>query len=158
MSYAEITSSRRSVFGQVLTQPVFGVLLRHRGGCIAVVSVMAVMVIFAAMGVQVWWCPWLNLTGVACPGCGMTRSVGAVVCANPDDVWRSHVFGPFLVFIGFLFLLGAVLPSRLRDELSEKVGRFERRTALWAVGTVLMLVYYALRMAGYLGGMVEIHV
>lgn len=152
-----MTQARHSGFREFVTHPVFGWLLRHRGGCIAAVVVMVFLAGMNVMGLAVVQCPSQLVTEVPCPGCGMTRSVKALVTGDPTGVWHSHLFGPFLVFIGFLFLLGALLPGKLRLELSEKVERFERRTALCGVGLGLLLVYWVLRLMGFLGGMASVY-
>ncbi len=43
-------------------------------------------------------CPFARATGHACPGCGMTRAVSAVLHGRFADAWAYHpLVGPFLV-------------------------------------------------------------
>ena len=50
-------------------------------------------------------CPLRTLAGIACPGCGATRAVTALVAADP---LRALAFNPFVVLaLGGLFASGA---------------------------------------------------
>lgn len=46
-------------------------------------------------------CPILQLTGIPCPACGMTRSFIAMVEGNLSQASAHHLFGP-LLFAGFV--------------------------------------------------------
>lgn len=41
-------------------------------------------------------CPFRRLTGLPCPGCGLTRSIVALVQGDLDAAFAHHRFGPFL--------------------------------------------------------------
>jgi hypothetical protein len=42
-------------------------------------------------------CTWRRLTGMSCPGCGMTRSLVFLAHGRPIEAFEMNVFGP-LVF------------------------------------------------------------
>lgn len=56
-------------------------------------------------------CPFLTLTGIPCPGCGMTRSCLALVHGDLALAWSYHPFSFLLVSIAAAF---AFFPGRLR--------------------------------------------
>lgn len=49
-------------------------------------------------------CSFKHLTGVSCPGCGLTRSFHAGANLNIAQAFAFHLLGPFFL-LGFIFLL-----------------------------------------------------
>lgn len=92
----------------------------------------------ASHGVDLMPCPFLKVTGLPCPGCGMTRSCLALLRGNWADVWRLNPFGP--VFAAFWAVVGAglLLPQPWRSRFADRLGRFEQKTrwAAWAAGAL----------------------
>ena len=48
-------------------------------------------------------CSFKHLTGVSCPGCGLTRSFHAFANFHINEAFGFHLIGPFIL-IGFLIL------------------------------------------------------
>ena len=70
-------------------------------------------------------CIFFNLTGLPCPGCGMTRSITSVVHGDISGSFLHHRLGLLTVIYilsQFLVSLGVVFFSGLRGGL-QKVGR-----------------------------------
>lgn len=71
-------------------------------------------------------CIFFNLTGLPCPGCGMTRSITSAVRGDISGSFSHHKLG-FLTVIyilsQFLLSLGVVFISGLRDRL-QHVGKY----------------------------------
>ena len=49
-------------------------------------------------------CSFKHLTGLSCPGCGLTRSFHAFANFHMNEAFGFHLLGP-VIFLGFLFLL-----------------------------------------------------
>jgi hypothetical protein len=49
-------------------------------------------------------CPFRRITGLPCPGCGLTRSFVSTANLRPDEGFAYHLFGPIL----FAAMLGWV--------------------------------------------------
>lgn len=60
-------------------------------------------------------CPFALLTGMACPGCGMTRAGAALVRGDLVAAWEFH---PLIVLVA-TWLAGAWLVALLRERGSE---------------------------------------
>lgn len=93
-------------------------------------------------------CPWLSTTGLPCPGCGMTRSVFALLQGD----WAGSLRANALAWIALVFWMvvtaGLLAPARHRPAVAAAIGRWEQRTR-WALWFGLALLAYTLtRWAG----------
>lgn len=48
-------------------------------------------------------CAFYNITGVPCPGCGMTRAFKHLFQGHIAEAFRYHPLFPFVIFIPFIF-------------------------------------------------------
>lgn len=53
-------------------------------------------------------CTFQRLTGIDCPGCGLTRSFVFMGAASPLEAFKMHVFGPLI-----WTLVAAQVPLRI---------------------------------------------
>lgn len=84
--------------------------------------------LFAA-GLGGWTCPVRAVTGVPCPGCGLTHSLAALACGHWSEAVADHPLGPVVAVAGALLLAGAVLPRASGGRLAGGVRVLER--TLW---------------------------
>ncbi|OPY01158.1 MAG: hypothetical protein A4E61_01753 [Syntrophorhabdus sp. PtaB.Bin184] len=54
------------------------------------------------------FCPFELLTGIPCPGCGMTRAVLCLIAGNPSDALLYNPFSFFLIAL----VTASILPRR----------------------------------------------
>lgn len=85
-------------------------------------------------------CPFRICTGQACPGCGLTRSIGHAVRGDLGASWQLHPLG---VLVG-LQLLGAVALLAAHRDRSVAALLTQSRWVL-AANAVLLLVVWAIR-------------
>lgn len=79
-------------------------------------------------------CPLLSLTGIACPGCGLTRSLHAFLHGDILTALDSNLLLPlFLFLVGYLFV-SLVLAAVRGDGLNLQIFR------PWLVGIFLMVI------------------
>ena len=77
-------------------------------------------------GVSLVPCPVLTITGLECPGCGMTRACVAIARGELSAAWSLH---PFAFLLIPLALLWALFPERSRG-LWWRVPALVRSTAV----------------------------
>jgi len=94
-----------------------------------------------------WPCPFFHMTGIPCPGCGATRACVALLRGQWADSLRMHALGSVFLVVIVLLLVGGLLPERYRRGFVAFVERFERRTAPGYLFFVLLLLYWAIRLA-----------
>jgi hypothetical protein len=115
------------------------------GGAIAAVG-LTVSILMPAEGIGVDLCGFLKLTGLPCPGCGLTRSVTNITHGNLGAAWHYNPFG-FFVWATFAALAPClVLPGRAL----RKVRGIVEPAAGWINGLVYtclgcLLVYGVVR-------------
>jgi hypothetical protein len=86
------------------------------------------------------FCTLKRVTGLGCPGCGMTRSVISAAHLQVAQAVRWHAFGPF-VFAGLVGLWAATLAGlRLRWD-------HPWTTRVLTGFVVALLVYWGIRLA-----------
>jgi len=92
-------------------------------------------------------CPFRALTGIPCPGCGMTRSFLALTNGDLAGAASYHILGPalFLGFAGYALHTGLELATR--QHLQFLAGNLfsNRRLQLYAL--LFLLCYHGTRLA-----------
>ena len=84
--------------------------------------------------------------GIPCPGCGLSRAVGALLHGDVEASLKFHAFAP--IFLISLILIGAVwvLPTVPRQRIIRWTRLFELKTGLVAVGLMGLMVYWLARL------------
>jgi hypothetical protein len=93
-----------------------------------------------------FFCPFRTLTGIPCPGCGMTRSFLAIAKGNLSSAIGYNLFGPIL-FIGLtlavMHLFVELLCRRKIDTIYTK-WMLEQKIQLISLGS--LLIYHGIRL------------
>jgi hypothetical protein len=126
-------------FASVLAEPL---VVRACAG------VAAAQIALSAAKLPAWPCVFYHVTGLPCPGCGLTRSCIALLHGDAVQSLRYHPFGPFLLAGILLLAVGALMPRRMLAAMAARVAALERVTALPTVLTILFMCFWPLRLAG----------
>jgi hypothetical protein len=125
---------------------VLGSLLEERGLTTALVLAASAQVALIGLHLPGWPCAFRAVTGLPCPGCGMSRSVAALVSGHWREALAWHAFGPLAVAVAALMVVAALLPAPSRHRLAERVSAFERRTGSALLLAAALLLYWTLRL------------
>lgn len=87
------------------------------------------LLVLQALTLEVYACPFRAVTGLPCPGCGLTRGGVALLHGHFSDAWNLHPFSP-LLWVALVLLLGAALWPRQMRPVIDGLERLERRTYL----------------------------
>lgn len=123
-------------------------LVEHRGFTWSCAAVTAGLVGVNLAGIKLFTCPFLSLTGLPCPGCGLTRSCSCLLRGEFQQSIAFHPFGPVLFVIGLTGLAGSLLPDPARPRLVQFLARQDRRirfTPLLLAGLVIYAFYRWIR-------------
>lgn len=118
-------------------------LVRERAVGAVMAGGGALVLGLSRLGLGLWPCPFLRVTGLPCPGCGMTRSCLAILHGDWAAMWALHPFAPVFVLFWLAVGVGVLLPAGPRARFAGWLGRWERRTR-WAGWTLVGLVIYSL--------------
>ncbi|MBM7517572.1 DUF2752 domain-containing protein [Nocardioides nitrophenolicus] len=77
-------------------------------------------------------CPFRRLTGLPCPGCGLTRSWTYLTHGWWQDSLQAHPFGPLLALVAVLLAV-AVVRARVRRTPPPSLDRLVRHPVSVAV-------------------------
>lgn len=92
-------------------------------------------------GVSAFSCPVRELTGLKCPGCGLTTGSKAMLRGDWLAALSHHWFTPVFMVFWAACGLGLVLPGRWRGKYLALVRKSERATAWPAVLGILLVIY-----------------
>lgn len=102
MTKIDLCSSLFVSFGLKLSQPARrrrqiqrGLLMLPLGGAFVLAHTSWTSPLF---------CPFRALTGIPCPGCGLTRSFTAIALGQWETAINYHLFGP-VIFLGFVIAI-----------------------------------------------------
>lgn len=139
-----------------LNPPSIAPLLRHRNSAIGLWGLAALHFALLWAGLPGWPCPVLQLFGVPCPGCGLTRATGFLIHGDIHASFNFHAFAP--VFMLGLCLAGvaAVLPERARTPLINSVEYMDRRTGFTVILLVGLILYWLARLLLFRGDFVRL--
>ncbi len=101
-----------------------------------------------------WACPFKRVTGIPCPGCGMTRAVRLVLQGDVAGATALHplVWLALALGVGFVALEARAYVRERRWGLALRP-LWTRVVAFAALG--LLVLVWILRFAGFFGGPVD---
>lgn len=110
--------------------------------------VMVASVFFPVAGLGFDLCPVHRLTGLPCPGCGLSRALAA---ASQGDLGAAFGLNPFVVFVWPLFFAQALLafaPGSVRTQVAAALdARGPRLSAAYRIVLAAFLAFGLLRFA-----------
>ncbi len=121
-------------------------LLRDRKFGLLLTGALGLNVVAIALHLPGWECAFFRLTGVPCPGCGLTRACLLFLEGKVQASIEFHAFAPiFVVLIGMLILC-TLLPSTLTEPLINKTEKLERQTGITIIILGGLILYWLARL------------
>lgn len=99
------------------TRPARGVRARLNIACVCAWAVLIGGVLLPPHGAGIPVCPSKAITGVPCPGCGMTRSVSNWVRGDVTMAMRYHPFGWAALVVAGWYAIGPLLRPAFRQRV-----------------------------------------
>jgi hypothetical protein len=92
------------------------------------------------------FCPIKALTGIPCPGCGMTRAFMAIASGNLGKAIGYNLFSPILFLVFLLTAIHLLLEVVTRRQLLGFYGKLIKNPALKLFGFFALLLYHVFRL------------
>jgi hypothetical protein len=124
---------------------VFAAVIERRIWAILLSVVATAHLILAHAGFGALGCPVRDITGVSCPGCGLTTAVLELLQGDWKAALHQHAFAP--IFLGAIAIAAtvAVLPAAMRHRACHAIATWERRTGISILIGAGLLIYWAAR-------------
>ncbi len=124
---------------------LYASLLDDRPMGLAIVSAGVLHTGLVMLGFPSWSCPIREFLGLPCPGCGISRSIAALLYGDWETSLETHAFGPFFLLAVGLIGIVNLLPSLQRYQFVHLVKIFEQKTGFTAVFLIILVLYWLSR-------------
>ncbi|HEX8559805.1 MAG TPA: DUF2752 domain-containing protein [Pyrinomonadaceae bacterium] len=121
-------------------------LIRDRRVAVVLTAATSAQLVAGLAGLGGWPCPLKSLTGLPCPGCGLTRGVMALLHGEWRESLAAHAFAPLLLLGAAAVAVAALLPARRREAFADAVERAERRARVSVLLPAALLLYWSVRL------------
>ena len=127
-------------------KPIYASLLEDRKMGSAILFAVLLHAVLVVLRLPSWSCPIREILGLPCPGCGISRSIIALLHGDLETSISIHAFGPFFLFaIGVLGIVN-LLPSHQRHPFICLVNNAERKTGFGGVFLICLVLYWLSRL------------
>jgi uncharacterized protein YjeT (DUF2065 family) len=136
----------------MLSQTVFSPLatiLRDRRFGLVSIGLLGVHLGLVSLGLPGWQCPFFRLTGVPCPGCGLTRACTLLLSGHVQSSLKFHAFGFVFVLLIAILLIATLLPKSISEPLIYKAETIERRSGVTIIILTGLILYWLGRLIFY---------
>ena len=121
-------------------------LLRDRKFGLLLTGALSLNVVAIALHLPGWECAFFRLTGVPCPGCGLTRACMLLLKGEVQASIKFHAFAPIFVLLIALLIICTLLPRTLTDPLINKAETLERQTGITIIFLGGLILYWLARL------------
>ena len=121
-------------------------LLRDRKFALVVAGTAGVQIALVSLSLPGWECPFFRVTGIPCPGCGLTRAVILLLKGDLQASLRFHAFAPLVLLTAVALILVLLLPRSITQPAISKLEILERQTGFTAIILVGLILYWLARL------------
>jgi len=121
-------------------------LLRDRKFATVVAGTVGVQIALVSLSLPGWVCPFFRVTGIPCPGCGLTRAVILLLKGDLQASLRFHAFAPIVLLTAVALVLVLLLPRSITQPAISKVERLEQQTGFTVIILVGLILYWLARL------------
>ena len=108
-------------------------------------------IVLVSLRLPAWECPFFHLTGVPCPGCGLTRAIMLLLQGDVYGAIRFHAFAPIFLVGIVIIVVAALLPRSFIRPLVSRTELLERQTGLTVFILTGLIVYWLTRLLVFPG-------
>jgi hypothetical protein len=134
-----------SIFTKTAFSPI-ATLLRDRRFGLLLTGALSLNAAAFALHLPGWECAFFRVTGIPCPGCGLTRACMLLLEGKVQASIKFHAFAPiFIVLIGMLIIC-TLLPRTVTESFINKAETLERQTGITIIILGGLILYWLARL------------
>jgi Protein of unknown function (DUF2752) len=126
--------------------PVLSPILCNRKLGLLISVVAFLQVSLAVLGLPAWQCPFFHLTGIPCPGCGLTRATLLLLHGDWRQSLALHAFAPLFLFALLILAFVSFLPAEASERVGTNIEWLERRTGFTSLVLFALILYWLARL------------
>ncbi|HBB88870.1 MAG TPA: hypothetical protein DC047_14775 [Blastocatellia bacterium] len=126
--------------------PPISPILRDRKFTFALVGATGLHIALVSLNLPSWECPIFRLTGIPCPGCGLSRATMLLLKGDLAGSFRFHAFAPIFLFAISTLILSVLLPRSILQPAIARAELIERKTGLAALILGGLIIYWLARL------------
>lgn len=134
--------------GEMWFSPVFSNLLENRQENLILLGAGGLHLGLSLAGLPGWVCPIRAVTGIPCPGCGLTTAVMQLARGDALGALHTHAFAPVFLLALALMLAAMFLPEGTRRSFIAGIARLEVKTGLTSWILLALFGYWIARLPG----------
>jgi hypothetical protein len=138
--------SIQSRFQTQIHRPILTVLLRNRWQAQILVAVVILHLVFGVLDFEIWRCPVKTVTGIRCPGCGLSTAILYMVHGKLFKMLHEHAFAPFFSIGILIIAIISFLPERSYSAAVHRIALFEERSGFFSYFLAGFIVYWIIRL------------
>jgi cellulose synthase/poly-beta-1,6-N-acetylglucosamine synthase-like glycosyltransferase len=133
------------MLGQTAFSPI-ATLLRDRRFGLLLTGALSLNVVAIILHLPGWECAFFRLTGVPCPGCGLTRACLLLLTGDVPASIRFHAFAPIFIALIAMLITCTLLPRKVTESFINKAETLERQTGITIVILGGLILYWLARL------------
>jgi len=134
-----------AMLGQTAFSPI-ATLLRDRRFGLLLTGALSLNVVALLLHLPGWECAFFRLTGIPCPGCGLTRACLLLLTGDVPASIRFHAFAPIFIALIAMLITCTLLPKTVTESFINKAETLERRTGITIVILGGLILYWLARL------------
>jgi hypothetical protein len=135
----------RAMVPQHVLSPI-SPILRDRKFTFALAGATGLHVALVSLNLPSWDCPFFRVTGVPCPGCGLSRATMLLLKGDLAGSIRFHAFAPIFLFAIVALILSLILPKSIIQPAIARAEMIERKTGLTVLILGSLILYWLARL------------
>lgn len=135
----------RAMLPQTVFSPLATILRDRRVGLL-LIGALGIHVGLTSLGLPGWQCSFFRLTGVPCPGCGLTRACMLLAKGDVQASIKFHAFAPIFIVLITILIIATLLPGSVSEPLILKAEALERRTGITVIILGGLILYWLARL------------
>ncbi|HVQ38049.1 MAG TPA: DUF2752 domain-containing protein [Pyrinomonadaceae bacterium] len=121
-------------------------LLRDRRFGLLLTGALGLNIVAIILHLPGWECAFFRLTGVPCPGCGLTRACLLLLKGEVQASIKFHAFAPIFIALIAMLIICTVLPKSVTEPFIDKAETLERQTGITIIILGGLILYWLARL------------